>query len=338
MRTPPDYRALAPTIGVDPAAIPTIIGSAARSWARLGEARRCLSELDADAPEGVALFALGSLGRLEASEASDLDLAAIYRGDAATAAAADQRRSEAATRLRALGFEVADKTFARALDLDALVADVGGRQDTCDHLTYRALLLTEGAWVHAPAVARGILDAIFQAYTRGTIASGRFLSALGNDLHRYYRTICVDYRHKVEVAGKGWALRNLKLRHSRKTWHLANLVLFTWASEVDEDAREGLIAAHLSEPPLARIAAGLDALGAAPLAGPLFVAYERFLAALADPEARASLDALDHEARTESALYRDLRGNADRLDDAAQAIALHLLENHQRYMIRFGLL
>ena len=83
---------------------------------------------------------------------------------------------------------------------------------------------------------------------------------------------------------------------------------------------------------------GLDALGAAPLGGPLFVAYERFLAALADPEARASLDALDHEARTESALYRDLRGNADRLDDAAQAIALHLLENHQRYMIRFGLL
>ncbi len=336
MKSGVDYRAVASAIGIDPAQTPTIIDAGERSWRCLTQARDQLRALGDDG--SVAIFALGSLGRLEASAASDLDLAVIYRGGETTAARADRRRGEAAALLREQGFAVADKTFARALELGALVGDIGGQMDTCGHLTYRALILTEGAYLHAPAACGAVRQRIFRAYTEGAIASGRFLSALGNDLHRYYRTICVDYRFKVEVAGKGWALRNLKLRHSRKVWHLANLVLFCWASEVGEGGREALLGGRLATPPLARIAEGLAALDAAPLAGPLFLAYERFLAAIAAPETRAHLDRLAHEDRHASTIYRDLRANADDLDTAAAGIIDHLLGRCHRYLIRFGLL
>lgn len=331
-----DYRTVAVAIGLDPARVPTIIDSADRSWRRLLQAREKLRTLAGDG--SVALFALGSLGRLEASAASDLDLAVVYLGSETSALRATERRAAAAALLRELDFAVADKTFARALEVGALVGDIGGQMDTSGHLTYRALILTEGAYLHAPAACAAIRGTIFRAYTEGAIASGRFFSALGNDLHRYYRTICVDYRFKVEVAGKGWALRNLKLRHSRKVWHLANLVLFCWASELADDAREDLLGAQLPRPPLVRIADGLAALDAAPLAGPLFLAYERFLAAIAAPETRTHLDALAHELRHSSTIYRALRANADDLDTAAAAIIDHLLGRCHRYLIRFGLL
>ncbi len=331
-----DYRALASTIQIEAAMIPAIIGAAEHSWARIIEARAHLRDLEDDG--GVAIFALGSLGRLEASAASDLDLAILFRDPLTSKSRAEEQRRIAVMRLRGIGFEVAEKTFARAQSLDALLADIGGRMDTSDHLTYRSLVLTEGVSLHSPATSTAIREALFQAYTRGPIASGRYLSALGNDLHRYYRTICVDYRFKVEVAGKGWALRNLKLRHSRKLWHLANLVLFTWASTLADDTREAELGAHLGVPPLARIAHVLVTENAAALAGPLFIAYERFLAAIALPKLRTHLDTLPHDRRETSTTYRELKANADAFDVAAAAIVDHMLRKNRRYLIRFGLL
>ncbi|MEZ4452224.1 MAG: DUF294 nucleotidyltransferase-like domain-containing protein [Nannocystaceae bacterium] len=336
MRGPVDYRRIAATIGVDARAIPRIIAAAEGSWARLCAARIRLAELDA--PPGIAAFALGSFGRGEAGDASDLDLALLYFDGRCPAAAAGAHRAAVSAALREVGFDVPDKTFDRALDVGALVRDIGGRLDHNDHLTHRALVLTEGAWLHAAAAAREIQDALFQAYAGGTIGRGRFLSALSNDLHRYYRTVTVDYRFKVEVAGKGWALRNLKLRHSRKLWHLANLILFAWAAQVDDDVRDAVIAAHLGEPPLARLAAGMTALGAPERCAPLFVAYDRFLAGIAGADARAELESLAHDARDASATYVSLRDNADRFDDAAAAIVAHLWESKPEHLIRFGLL
>lgn len=336
MREPPSYPAIAATIAVDPAAIPQIIAAADHSWARLCAARERLAALPR--VPGAAAFALGSLGRLEASDASDLDLAILYVGDRCGADAAATYRAGAAAILRELGFDVADKTFSSPVEVGALVRDVGGRLDTNDHLTYRALVLTEGAWLHAAPTAREIQDALFHAYAGGTIARGRFLSALGNDLHRYYRTVTVDYRFKVEALGKGWALRNLKLRHSRKLWHLANLILFCWAAEVSDDVRDALIAVQLGEAPLVRVAAGMTALGAGALCGPLYAVYDRFLAAIASPDRRAHLEALAHGARESSATYVALRDNADRFDDAAAAIVAHLWESSRDHLLRFGLL
>ena len=109
--------------------------------------------------------------------------------------------------------------------------------------------------------------AVFRAYADATISRGRFLASLGNDLHRYYRTLCMDYRHKVDELDKSWAIRVLKLRHSRKLWHLANLALQCWSYDAigddgDDADRDVTLAARIGWPSLLRLAGALDHFGA----------------------------------------------------------------------------
>jgi len=62
-------------------------------------------------------------------------------------------------------------------------------------------------------------------YTKTAKEKGGYPRALINELIRYYKTVAVDYLYKVEETNKPWALRNLKLRHSRKFWFFSTIAL-----------------------------------------------------------------------------------------------------------------
>ena len=336
MPGPVDYRPLLRELAVAEADAAHVLAAAEGSWRRLVDIRRALAVLAI--PPELAVFAVGSLGRFESSAASDLDFAVVHARERVAADVADAARRELAAQLRARGHDVPDKTFRAPVELGALLGDIGGEGDTNLHLTYRALLLTEGAWLANPAATDQVTDAIFAAYAQGAISRGRFLSSLQNDLHRYYRTICVDYRFKVESAGKRWAIRYFKLRHARKLWHLANLALFCAAARLDDVDRDLHLAAELPHPPLLRTAAAMRALGGLELCADLVRAYDGYLAALADPELRRGLDRIDYAARLGDPLFQRLSAGADRLDAAALAIARHLWTHCNEHLVRYGLL
>jgi len=333
---PVDYRPLLPELDLAEAEVAQVLAAAEGSWRRLVDIRRELALLAV--PRELAVLAVGSLGRFESSPASDLDFAVVYAAARLDAGAAEAARHELAARLRARGHAVLDKTFRAPIELGALLADIGGEGDTNLHLTYRALLLTEGAWLANAAAAQEVTDAIFAAYAQGAISRGRYLSSLQNDLHRYYRTICVDYRFKVESAGKRWAIRYFKLRHARKLWHLANLALFCHAAQLPDADRDLHLASELPRPPLLRVITALRALGGLALCGDLLRAYDAFLAALAEPELRRGLDRIDYAARLEDPLFQRLSASAERLDLAAQAIVQHLWTRCNDHLVRYGLL
>lgn len=333
---PVDYRPLLAELGLAESEAVHLLAAATGSWERLIEIRRVLAALAI--PDTLAVFAVGSLGRFESSLASDLDFAVVYAAESLDAATAGAARHALAEQLRARSHDVLDKTFRAPVELGALLRDIGGEGDSNLHLTYRALLLTEGAWLASPAAASEVTDAIFAAYAKGAISRGRFLSSLQNDLHRYYRTICVDYRFKVESAGKHWAIRYFKLRHARKLWHLANLALFCHAAQLPDERRDVHLAAELPRPPLLRLAAVLRAQGGLGLCAEVVRAYDGYLAALADPELRRALDRVDYAARAEDPLFHRLAAGADRFDLAAQAIAGHLWIHCNEHLVRYGLL
>lgn len=335
VRGPVDYLPLLSELGLDPAAGAHVLAAAAGSQARLAELRRALAGA---VPPGCAAFALGSLGRHESSALSDLDLAVVYRRGEVDPLVARDARDAVAAALRARGHDVPDKTFHSAVALDALLGDIGGRGDSNDHLTYRALLLTEGAWISNAADAAAIVDAVFGAYAGGAITRGRYLTSLSNDLHRYYRTICVDYRFKVENAGKHWAVRYFKLRHARKLWHLANLAVFCRAALLPDHARDGWLAEQLPRPPLLRTAEALRPLDGLLLCAGLVTAYDAFLAALADPDTRRALDLVAYDVREESPVFRRMRASAERFDEAATAVVGHLWQRSPDHLVRYGLL
>jgi hypothetical protein len=335
VRGPVDYAPLLSELGLGEADAAQVLAAAHGSHARLAELRRALVGA---VPPGCAAFALGSLGRHESSALSDLDLAVVYRRDLIAPDEAARAREVLAAALRARGLDVPDKTFHQAVALDDLLGDIGGRDDCNDHLTYRALLLTEGAWLSNPADAAGVVEAVFGAYAGGAITRGRYLTSLSNDLHRYYRTICVDYRFKVEDAGKHWAIRYFKLRHARKLWHLANLAVFCRAALLPDDARDGWLFEQLPRPPLLRTAEALRPLGGLHLCRGLITAYDAYLAALADPDTRRALDLLAYHAREASPVFRRLRASAERFDEAATAVVGHLWQRSPDHLVRYGLL
>lgn len=137
-----------------------------------------------------------------------------------------------------------------------------------------------------------------------------------NDLTRYWRTICVDYAAKHrEQDGKKWALRNAKLRLSRKLIYASGLA-FCFSCELDppkEDA--GLFGDHFSTKPQAFISAAirfaqtpsleyLAAFVVAFVENPakrrkvaklIFGSYNDWLLMKADKKTRESLATLTHE-------------------------------------------
>ncbi len=334
----PGYSSLLPELGLAPEDVPALMEAESYSEKRLRRARSlCSGLVDAKKP-GVAAFALGSLGRREASEASDLDLAFIYDEREIRMERAEKLRGRMVEALRG-EFDIPQKTFHRAVELGRLCTNVGGAQDTNETLTYRALLLTEGAWLSNSVAGSHIKQRIFSAYATGTVTRGRFLNSLANDLHRYYRTLCVDYRFKVEEDAKSWAIRVLKLRHTRKLWHLANLATQCWAvSALQAEERDETIASRLGWPPLIRIVTALQHFGAVERATTLFVGQDRFLSMMSSEAVRENLDELRHAQRYESQIYRSLHHNAEQLDEGAAEVVRVLMEHCEAYLLRFCLL
>ena len=148
---PIDYRPLLDELGMAEAEAAHVLAAAEGSWQRLVEIRRSLAALEI--PRELAVFAVGSLGRFESSAASDLDFAVVYAATTLDPEAADAARHDLAGQLRARGYAVLDKTFRAPVEVGALLGDIGGEGDTNLHLTYRALLLTEGAWLANAAAA-----------------------------------------------------------------------------------------------------------------------------------------------------------------------------------------
>jgi hypothetical protein len=370
------YAEWLPRVGLLAAEVPAVLAAEAYSRRQLQLARACLAVLAPELWRFTATFALGSLGRLEASRESDLDLAFVYDGDRLDHAQAQAARTDVIARLTAspagyghspplavpvgyghspplavpvgyghspplavpAGFDIPEKTFDQAIDLRSLTRNIGGRFDTNETLTYRALLLTEGACLSGDGSA--IKQAVFRAYADAQISRGRFLASLGNDLHRYYRTLCMDYRHKVEELDKSWAIRVLKLRHSRKLWHLANLALQCWTVDAiaDDAERDAALAGRIDWPSLLRLVAALEHFGAPELARAPFLCFDRFLAALARADVRRELAGLEYERRRESAVYCELHENATQLDAAGAAIVELLLQRCRSYLVRFCIL
>jgi hypothetical protein len=330
------YLECLPRIGLQPQDTPAILAAEHYSRRALAYARAQLAALGESDP-ATAVFAFGSLGRLEASSQSDLDLAFLFDSERIDRPEAEFRRERVIACLAA-AFDIPQKTFDQAIDLRMLTRNIGGRFDTNETLTYRALLLTEGA--RLAGGGRRMKHAVFRAYADAQISRGRFLGSLGNDLHRYYRTLCMDYRHKVEELDKSWAIRVLKLRHSRKLWHLANIALQCWAVDAIEDdaSRDVALASRISWPSLLRLFGALEHFDAAPLAREPFLCFDRFLAALADPNVRAELMTLPYETRADSAVYRELHHNAARLDAATAPIVQVLFDRCRDFMVRFCIL
>ena len=345
---------------------PAILACRAAAKARQ---RQVADLLDASSlvPSDCEFVAFGSLARLETTQGSDLDWTLLVDGPAdphhRTAA------HEIVRALREAGIKAPGSTgtFGDLSFSHDLIHQIGGQADTNLNTTRRVLLLLEsialgpGARGSEQGVRNRVLSQLFRRYLdedRGYHKLHEFKirvpRLLLNDVVRYWRTMAVDYAAKRrDRGGSGWAIRNFKLRLSRKLMFAAGLALCLSCELTPSTRLLDLAKAHAPEnefyqelgeflremidrAPLELLAQFGEAMGGEQATCELLDRYDEFLAILDDSSKRATLDGLDFEAAASDATYLETRKIGSGFQEALTNLFFASNENLAKCTQRYG--
>jgi hypothetical protein len=266
----------------------------------------------------IVVVALGSVGRREALDASDLDIIPITAAPSILDHESDQALREAIrSELKIKVSRGKDLTRVTSLAELSNADTIGTEHDSAECLSRRIMVLTESVIVGGSFSLEGVRRHVLETYANATTTAGRHVHSFCNDLARYYRTLCIEYKAKVDVESKDWGTRNMKLRHSRKFWYFSSILASAVSMDVRRDGVERLLV-ELAKPPAHRIA---DAAAARsqlilPLVAQLFESYAWFLEFMANDEHRQALARVEHETRYQPMManpFPALKYNSDLL-------------------------
>lgn len=280
------------------------------------------------APPDTALVVFGSLARDEWSGGSDVDWTLLVDGEAREehlSVAQDISRALNEARYKEPG---PGGVFGGVCFSHELIHQIGGDTDSNRNTTRRILLLIESTVVGPNEDVRGrVIRQVLKRYVEDDFEYRvperkpyipRFFL---NDVVRYWRMMAVDFAAKRrDRSGDKWAIRNFKLRMSRKLLFVAGFCMALSCKlrpssvlkqrfETNEQFCAAMID-HLSDlvakTPIEVLAQLCLDFGAFEAAGDIFGSYDAFLGVLRDADSRDRLEKLNRaeEALSDSTFIR----------------------------------
>ena len=320
---------------------------------RIGSARLVTGDT------GFVVF--GSLARGEWTAGSDVDWALLIDGpadDAHLTSTHEIRRI-----LKDLGYkEPGREGFFGGLSVShELVHRIGGNFDSNRNITQRILLLLESdSPLPNDLVRARVLRVLLSRYLSDDFgypvpgpADARVPRFLLNDIVRYWRTMAVDFAAKRrERAGKGWGLRNFKLRLSRKLTFTAGLAAClscklrppmrpgSPATETETDYAS-VMAEHLlsftNSTPLDTLAwLALEFEAGADVVRDIMDSYDAYLEIVADESKRKRLENLGPEESNRDSLFAETRDIGDRFQKGLTGLFLDTNDDLRVVTQRYG--
>jgi hypothetical protein len=242
-----------------------------------------------------------------------------------------------ADKLEELGFKKPGPTavFGTMASSHPLVHHIGGEEDTNQNTTRRILLLLESVWLSDNVTQERVIRSILERYIVGdppSTSARQFHVPLFllNDVIRYWRTMAVDYATKKwQRSNDGWALRNIKLRMSRKLLYAKGLLACLLCDEEfgGLHAEKGAVEQDLMSRcfALTRVSA-IDTIanvafrvGAFDIGRRILDSYDAFLLMLADRDKREALEKLGF-GDSSDALFKEQRANSNKFQEGLEQL------------------
>lgn len=327
-----------------------------------------LSErLGAFSTDDVDVVVFGSLARQEWTTGSDVDWTLLIDGQATPDHRELSRRiSNLISKTEYHGKELpapgAEGIFGKMAFSHDIIHHIGGESDTNKNTTQRVLLLLESFPIRQAGqetklgayerVVTNILfrylddDSNFYTVDNGTSRIPRFLL---NDVVRYWRTMCVDFAYKKwEQAGDKWALRNIKLRMSRKLLFVSSLLTVfscyrnsTLKYEGNQPSQhhptmQGHLMRFVRSTPLNIIVWTLLNLNLTEQAGRLLDCYDEFLNYIDDVEIRNHLKVVQPERIYQDEKFLTLREMSHRFQRILTEIFFEAETELKEFTVEYG--
>lgn len=256
----------------------------------------------------ITIVTVGSYGRCEASESSDLDLYILFNSDREAEDVIAEELSNIKSVLDSLVPNETGSTGTFGSDVCLRFSDIqsniGGKDDSNADITRRLLFLLEGTWLYGEERFSQYRQELLARYIKPNGSDGKLARFLLNDIIRYYRTIATDFEHKVSDQNKEWGLRQAKLRFSRKILYFSGIVAVAETADLPQQQTLEKISDWFDHQGLERIYLAAPGLKQTRKVMEL---YEHFLAQISDPEIRQTLEQLKKEDRDNCQPYCELR-------------------------------
>lgn len=293
-------------------------------------------------PVDTSFVVFGSLARGEFTAGSDLDWTLLIDGRADRGHPTAVREIAGALTTAGVRGPGPSGVFGNLAFSHPILHQIGGQDDSNRNTTQRILLLLESLALGPADAHQRVVDLILERYVvddRGLMfrKGGQQIipRVLLNDIARYWRTVTIDFVNKQNERDDGWALRNIKLRLSRKLIFVGGL-LTCFAAEMGGDPGslrgdddkvhpERMVAflrACLRRRPLEALAeVCLRPRVHADTARAIFNSYDAFLGILDDPARRDALKRHTFGDLDGSTVFRE----ASRLGHTFQDEGIHRL-------------
>lgn len=283
-------------------------------------------------PQNCGLVICGSLARSEMTASSDVDWTLLIDGGVSADHRAEANRIQSS--IAGLLTKAPNPTgpFANLCFSHELVHAIGGAKDSNTNTTHRILLLLESRALSQPHIRDRVIGSILRRYFdpdsfsyKQPMQRDYFPRFLMNDVVRFWRTMAVDYAAKVaERDRREWAIRNAKLRFSRKLIFVAGILLSYETVLGRSDKKEDLssdpsailalidrIQQSTQLAPQEALARALlradDWAGAEAAARDIFCSYDAFLGIINNEESRDELARLDFNQAAVNPTFQRIR-------------------------------
>jgi predicted nucleotidyltransferase len=280
--------------------------------------------------EDTSLVVFGSLARGEQTSKSDLDWTYLIDGQANSDHLKISQRIQEVLKEANYAEPGPTGTFGNMAFSHDVIHQIGGQNDTNKNMTQRVLLLLESRPIGDRREAYDrVLNAVINRYLEEDTHlleqnSDRYRVPrfLLNDIVRFWRTMAVDFASKQrDRAGKGWGLRNAKLRMSRKRI-FASGMLVCFSSNLDPALKADIsteksgkklnlvnyIRNLVELTPLQILGRSMEQYAVpSSTAESLFSSYAEFLRLLDDERSRSALDGLRSEDSRTDRVFKEVR-------------------------------